>query len=467
MIITRFGDTSDMYAGAYVLPTLKGEQPQEATRTPVTATVSGADGAFDFFGAQPFPLAAKELTLKGELHGASYADISTQLLALKQATVGRGEALLWGEERNGAAPVPILWARAKCNAVQDGEAAGKNFINYPVSMAFWLSEGVWYSEDPVVNTYSRIGNLTVLNGGSYANAPINVVWTAGTAPIIFLNIRRMLGEYIAPAPTPYFRWTENGASVTWNDTTGDGIVIGSTLSIDSDALSVLDGVTVIYPTPSGWPLVSGGTDAYAAGALSLLTLGTGQVGWLTMNLRDWSSGSLARDDYLQIAAYAGGNVTVANTTPIQITTGVAHGLSNGARVRISATGVTDGSFIVTVTGPTTFTLDGTSASGTGTGRWRWATNITAVSVTGAPITVTTGIAHGLSDGDVVFIRGTNTNADGVWEVANATTYTVDLVEDYTGTAIPGLNTTAYGGSGGVLHYNPGASGLAFWYQAFV
>jgi len=448
MAITRFGDT---YLTAYALPTLKGEQPQEVNRPPVVAAVSGADGEFDFFGDDPFPLSAKEITLKGELHGTSYANITTESDNLKQYTIALGRSKLWQETRNTAAAIPIRWANAKCIAVQEGEFYGRNYTNYPVTLVFRLSEGVWYSENAITRTVTRIGSYEAVNSGSYDNPPINVTLTANTYPIISVRVWRRLGLYII-APTPYLLWADDGPSVQWDDLVGNGVEIGNVLEIDSADMAV----------------TNDGVDAYAnASGNSTITLGDNQVGWLSLNLKGWALGTLSRRYYIMVGAAVGGNITaVGNTTPISITTGVAHGMSSGKRVRIFSTGITDGSFVITVTGAQTFTLNGTAASGAGSsGRWTMAVSITGVTNTGAPITVTTAIAHGLANGNYVYILGTGTDADGVWEVDNATAYTIDLVEEYTGTGVASYNVTTWV-SGGLLCYNPLVSGTAEWYQAF-
>jgi hypothetical protein len=63
-------------------------------------------------------------------------------------------------------------------------------------------------------------------------------------------------------------------------------------------------------------------------------------------------------------------VTASNATPIVVTTSAPHGLNTGARVNIS--GVTgnsgaNGSFTITKTGSTTFTLNNSTGAGAGTG----------------------------------------------------------------------------------------------------
>ena len=65
----------------------------------------------------------------------------------------------------------------------------------------------------------------------------------------------------------------------------------------------------------------------------------------------------------------GSIATTGNTTPIQINTSAAHGLTTGTRVTTSGTGVAaaNGSFVITLVDTDTFSLDGTTAGGAGSG----------------------------------------------------------------------------------------------------
>lgn len=97
----------------------------------------------------------------------------------------------------------------------------------------------------------------------------------------------------------------------------------------------------------------------------------------------------------QPKAEAEGAITaVTNTTPIQISTTTAHGLTTGARVYIDLTGIAaiDGkTHAITVVDPNTFSLDGTNAAGVAaTGEWTkqngfWFHWLTDVDVVRSPI----------------------------------------------------------------------------------
>lgn len=97
----------------------------------------------------------------------------------------------------------------------------------------------------------------------------------------------------------------------------------------------------------------------------------------------------------QPGANAEGSIgVVQNTTPIQIDTAQAHGLTTGARVYIDLTGIAsiDGNtYAITVVDTNTFSLDGTTAAGTAaTGEWTkqngfWLHWLTDVNVVRSPI----------------------------------------------------------------------------------
>ncbi len=195
------------------------------------------------------------------------------------------------------------------------------------------------------------------------------------------------------------------------------------------------------------------------------TLGGGSGGW---TFRSAIAGAIAiRGVAVGFKAITG----VSTGTPIQVTS-TAHGLTTGDRVYISGcagnTGA-NGAWTITVTGADTFTLNtstgiaGTYTSGTGVIERTWVcqengstlytddggltfTNVTGVSValrkirffeirkdiTGAtaasPVVITSN-GHGFSNGDTVTIQdvGGITGASGIWEIANITANTFELV----------------------------------------
>jgi len=112
-----------------------------------------------------------------------------------------------------------------------------------------------------------------------------------------------------------------------------------------------------------------------------------------------------------IAAYKTGTITSfadaggGNTT---VTTNAAHGLSNGASLRISSTTNYNGTYTVANAAGSTFDIVAAFVADDGTGNWEDLTE--SVATTAAP--------HGLSNGDQITISGT-TNYDGTYTVSNA------------------------------------------------
>jgi hypothetical protein len=454
MIITRFGD---IYASAYQLPLLKGDQPQESTYRPVTAQVSGAGGEFDFYGENVFPLNPKEYEIKGRLQSTTYAGITDELYDLQSNLLGQGRSKLWFETRDTGADIPLLWAYAKCISVRKtGEKAGENYVDFPVSMIFRISEGLIYGNTQQSESDDEHFHFDVVNRGNYTFTPININVSvpAGGIPITFVRARRVEG-FIIPAPTSYYTWVADGPSVQWSNPNENGPGALEELDILSDALSVqLEG-----------------SNAYAdSSGNALVALGTGQVAWWTTEIANYD-GPSDEGQFGECVAIGGSPITnVANTTPIQITSSQSHGLSTNNVVRIIGTGITDGTFIVTYINATTFSLNGTAASGTATtGRWRLGGAISAITVATPPV-ITTAVNHGLSNDDMVAIFGAPDNgiatANGVWRIANVTANTFTIYEEITGTPYPAINPASYT-SGAYYYPSPGAIITAEWYETFV
>ena len=112
-----------------------------------------------------------------------------------------------------------------------------------------------------------------------------------------------------------------------------------------------------------------------------------------------------------IAAYKTGTITAfadaggGNTT---VTTTAAHGLSNGASVRISGTTSYNGTYTISNAAGSTFDITAVFVADDATGNWEDLTE--SIATTAAP--------HGLSGGEQITISGT-TNYDGTYTVSNA------------------------------------------------
>lgn len=128
------------------------------------------------------------------------------------------------------------------------------------------------------------------------------------------------------------------------------------------------------------------------------------------------------------------NITnVANTTPVRITA-AGHGLETGDWVSIQGSAVTAINRVWQVTriSATQYDLNGSTASGSSGATVTNGSNKIGFAVTGtttasSPI-VLNQTNHGLSNGDVVWVSNVtgNTNANGIWQVANATANSFEL-----------------------------------------
>jgi len=456
MLVTRFGAE---YGSAYLLPLVKGDQRESKLTTPVITPVSGADGEYDFFGEAAFPIPGKPIVIKGVLL-STYGGIDNLVDELVLKTLAQGCTKLWAESRDSATAVPIRWAWAKCISIPElQEIAGKNFTSYPITMNFLAVEGIWYSEGQQGHVLYESQHSTAYNLGTYANAPVSFLTTSPDVPIVYVRFRRVLGE-LTPVggPPDYWLWSLDGNTLIWNDSGGNGSPIANgALTLDSDQMTA-----IISDPPNPDVNAYAGVDGNP-----LVTLGAGQVSWMVMGLRNAPDPVSGEGSYLEVVLFAGGNVdAVADTTPIEITTEADHGMATDDRVLIAGTGVTDGSFVITLTGAKTFTLNGTTAAGTATtGRWFRGGGITAVSTSGSPVTVTTSVAHGMSNSDNVCILGVSDDLDGVWVVGNVTATTFELQDDVSGSLYPARNVTTYV-SGGRWGPNTLSTTVLSWYHTF-
>jgi hypothetical protein len=173
-----------------------------------------------------------------------------------------------------------------------------------------------------------------------------------------------------------------------------------------------------------------------------------------------------------------------NASPIAVTCNIAHGLTTGATATfrdVLGNTATNGAQTVTVTGPTTLTLDGTTGNGTyvagsGVGYWtgntnaydaertallaliaaHWQGNLGAVLVLSAsnasPIAITTELPHGLVTGDIVSLAQVlgNTAANGVGQTITVTGPSSFTIDGSTGNG-------AYTGAG-VVYWGDGLGG---------
>lgn len=141
MLVARFGDA---WGSAYVFPTLKAVDNWQAIRPPVIQRVSGAGGAFDFFGDENYPNSPITVRKKVVLEGSSYSNVETLLNTMRAQTIAAGKRKLWGLWRDGSTHV---WNWAKCTKFQAAESVQeKTSVLLTVDLEFLCPDGLWYGE---------------------------------------------------------------------------------------------------------------------------------------------------------------------------------------------------------------------------------------------------------------------------------------------------------------------------------
>ncbi len=141
MRMARFGDT---YSSAYVFSLTLMEDSWQSTRPPLAQAVSGASGAFDYYGANNFPASPVTATKKFSLVGTSSADLEDSLIVLRATTIGADRSKLWWLDRDNSTK---YWSWAKCTGIKDFDSyKQKGRWLMPVELTFFMSEGVWYGD---------------------------------------------------------------------------------------------------------------------------------------------------------------------------------------------------------------------------------------------------------------------------------------------------------------------------------
>lgn len=100
-----------------------------------------------------------------------------------------------------------------------------------------------------------------------------------------------------------------------------------------------------------------------------------------------TAGAVTSGDGTAAQAESGSVTGATNASPIVITTSAAHGLPTGAYVKIASVGgntAANGSFFITSTGSTTFSLTGSTGNGAYTSGGTWKTvGLFKITLTGA------------------------------------------------------------------------------------
>lgn len=164
MLITKFGST---YAGGFTFSQVQASNGFNLARPPVVAEIDGSAGAYDFIGADNFPLAAQPIQIAHDILSDTYAAVDDDLDALKAATLCLGRDKLWGLVRDGSK----RWTWAKCIGLNYSEKYREQTIALPVGLSFMLADGgVWY-EETESDTSAPASPFTATNNG---NSPAHV-----------------------------------------------------------------------------------------------------------------------------------------------------------------------------------------------------------------------------------------------------------------------------------------------------
>lgn len=169
MRMMRFGST---WAGAYTFTDVLMEDSWQSQRPPVVQKVSGADGAFDFYGDNNNPIAPVVATKKFGITATTSAAIEDALITLRAATIAADRTKLWWLDRDGSTQ---YWSWAKCTAINTVDSyKEKGRWLKVVTLTFYMSEGVWYGavhQNESGSTVSGDDTVTITNAGNINAIP--------------------------------------------------------------------------------------------------------------------------------------------------------------------------------------------------------------------------------------------------------------------------------------------------------
>ena len=196
MIASAFGISS---AYRYVFPTLQASDEVVVARPAVIQQMGGADGAYDYYGLNRYPLAPAIYVKKFTLSGANYAAVETELLNAQKYTISDYRTIydplrplyLYGTRRGGTAHA--FYTPAKCISFKAPETYGRNYTILPVEMQFQLPQPWWYGaagtkeftgdvDHPIVSAY------ITYSGNIIAPVVITVMPLTGSSRITYAAI---------------------------------------------------------------------------------------------------------------------------------------------------------------------------------------------------------------------------------------------------------------------------------------
>ena len=196
MIASAYGFSASY---RYVFPVLQASDEVVVSRPAVIQQMGGADGAYDYYGLNRYPLAPVIYVKKFTLSGASYAAVETELLNAQAYTISDYRTIydpltplyLYGTRRGGTAHA--FYTPAKCLSFKAPETYGRNYTILPVEMQFQLPQPWWYGaagtkeftgdvDHPIVSAY------ITYSGNIIAPVVITVMPLTGSSRITYAAI---------------------------------------------------------------------------------------------------------------------------------------------------------------------------------------------------------------------------------------------------------------------------------------
>jgi len=179
MRIARFGDT---YAAAYTFGAALMDDNWQSDRPPVAQAVSGASGAFDYYGSNNYPIMPVTANKKFAITGTSSADLEDSLITLRAATIATDRSKLWWLDRDDSTK---YWSWAKCTrlrAVDTYKEKGR-WVKL-VDIDFYMPEGIWYGET------QNTENDSISIGGAYTgDATIAVTNSGNISALVYITLQ--------------------------------------------------------------------------------------------------------------------------------------------------------------------------------------------------------------------------------------------------------------------------------------
>ena len=291
----------------------------------------------------------------------------------------------------------------------------------------------------VLNTFTASGSVThanVLRPAKYRPAESSALNDATSSGTYSGTIKTKFIIEIETTGSPdTFKWQKENGALTL------GVSITGSAQILSDGVQITFGATTGHTLEDKWEIeclaitpnqVAGSNvnpATFTGAGLNDLGSGGGYTGTgtptFTIEIDGKTTGSITKYEALNtkpitamadqstasitvMADAGGGNTTITSSS---------HGLSNSARVTISATSSYNGIYTIAAVTTNTFQIVQAFATNEATGTWKADTTITSAS-------------HGLSNGNSVVISGT-TNYNGTFTISGVATNAFNIVKEFT------------------------------------